>query len=65
MKDIGKKESEQQTVTSVGFPINPYLWRGSLETISFMPLASADPIAGIIITDWYTDQNNIKSKMQA
>ena len=35
----------------------PYLWRGSLETIDFMPLASADPFAGIIITDWYTSQN--------
>ena len=37
-------------------PINPYLWKGSLETIDFMPLSSADPFAGIIITDWYTSQ---------
>jgi len=33
--------------------INAYLWRASLDTISFMPLASADPFGGIIITDWY------------
>ena len=49
------KKSEQ-TYSSVGLPINPYLWRGSLDTIDFMPLISADPFAGIIITDWYTGQ---------
>ena len=49
---------EKTTTTSMGMPINPYLWRGSLETIDFMPLASADPFAGIIITEWYTDSNN-------
>ena len=39
-------------------PINPYLWKASLETISFMPLSSTDPFAGTIITDWYTAENN-------
>ena len=39
-------------------PINPYLWKGSLETIEFMPLASADPFGGIIITDWYSGPAN-------
>jgi hypothetical protein len=33
--------------------VNAYLWRGALETLSFMPLASADPFGGVIITDWY------------
>jgi hypothetical protein len=33
--------------------VNSYLWRASLDTISFMPLASADPFGGVIITDWY------------
>jgi hypothetical protein len=36
-----------------GIGVNAYLWRGALETISFMPLASADPFGGLIITDWY------------
>ena len=53
-----KKEKTNSSISSVGFPINPYLWKGSLETISFMSLASADPFAGIIITDWYTSQNS-------
>lgn len=33
--------------------VNAFLWRASLDTISFMPLASADPFGGVIITDWY------------
>ncbi len=34
--------------------VNAYLWRGALDTLSFMPLASADPFGGTIITDWYS-----------
>lgn len=37
-----------------GIGVNTYLWRASLDTISFMPLASADPFGGVIITDWYS-----------
>lgn len=36
-----------------GLGVNAYLWRASLDTLSFMPLASADPIGGVILTDWY------------
>ena len=43
---------------SVGMPINPYLWSASLETLSFMPLSSADPFGGTIFTDWYTSEAN-------
>lgn len=34
--------------------VNAFLWRGSLDTLSFMPLVSADPFGGVIITDWYS-----------
>lgn len=34
--------------------VNALLWRASLDTVSFMPLASADPFGGLIITDWYS-----------
>ena len=38
------------------------LWRASLDTIDFMPLASVNYSGGIIITDWYsTDQNSNES----
>ena len=36
-----------------GIGVNAYIWRGALETINFMPLASADPFGGLIISDWY------------
>ncbi len=34
--------------------VNSYLWRASLDTISFLPLSTADPFGGVIITDWYS-----------
>ncbi|MBB2168384.1 DUF3576 domain-containing protein [Gluconacetobacter aggeris] len=34
--------------------VNAYLWRGAIDTLSFMPFASADAIGGVILTDWYT-----------
>jgi len=43
---------------SVGMPINPYLWSASLETLSFIPLSSADPFGGTIFTDWYSSDLN-------
>ncbi len=36
-----------------GIGVNSFLWRASLDTLSFMPLASADPFGGVIITDWF------------
>jgi len=37
-----------------GIQVNAYLWRATLDTLSFMPLVSADPFGGVIITDWYS-----------
>ena len=37
-----------------GVGVNSFLWRASLDTISFMPLASADPFGGVIITEWFS-----------
>lgn len=33
--------------------VNRYLWAASLETLDFLPVFTADPIAGLVITDWY------------
>jgi len=54
-----ENEESSQKNTTVGMPINPYLWKASLDTINFMPLSSTDPFAGTIITDWYTAETNI------
>jgi hypothetical protein len=35
--------------------VNGYLWRASLDTLAFMPLSSADPYGGLIVTDWYAN----------
>jgi hypothetical protein len=56
---LGDDKNNSSQISSVGLPINPYLWKASLETIDFMPLSSTDPFAGIIITDWYTVENNL------
>jgi hypothetical protein len=37
----------------VGIGVNAYLWRASLDTLAFLPLASADPFGGTILTEWY------------
>ena len=49
----------EKQVAGIGMPINPYLWRASLEATSFMPLSSADPFGGTIITEWYNDNANL------
>ncbi len=35
--------------------VNSFLWRATLDTLAFMPIASADPWGGTILTDWYED----------
>jgi hypothetical protein len=55
---LGDDETGSDKITSLGMPINPYLWKASLETISFMPLSSTDPFAGTIITEWYTAETS-------
>jgi len=38
---------------NAGIGVNSFLWRASLDTVSFMPLNTTDPFGGVIITDWY------------
>ena len=42
---------------------NP-LWKASLDTIDFMPLASANYSGGIIITDWYSSENSLNESIK-
>lgn len=50
----GNQEAPGDQGTGTGIGVNSFLWRASLDTISFMPLVSADPFGGVIITDWYS-----------
>jgi len=47
-------KSDKKDDSGTGVAVNAYLWRASLDTINFIPLVSADPFGGVIITDWYT-----------
>ncbi len=47
-------DKKEDPGASGGIGVNSYLWRASLDSIAFMPLASADPFGGVIITDWYS-----------
>ena len=50
--DKDARRIEEKT-TALG--VNGYLWQASLETLSFMPIDSADPAAAVIVTGWHTD----------
>ena len=39
--------------TRMTLGVNSYLWHASLDTLSFLPLLSADPFGGVIISEWY------------
>ncbi|MFP6730798.1 MAG: DUF3576 domain-containing protein [Alphaproteobacteria bacterium] len=45
-------------------PVNSFLWRATLDTLSFMPLASADPFGGVIITDWFAPPETIDERFK-
>ena len=47
-----KSQSGEHVIT-----VNSFLWRASLDTISFMPITSVDPFGGVILTDWYASPN--------
>lgn len=44
--------------------VNPFIWRASLDTLSFMPLSSADALGGVIVTDWYTASNTPRERVK-
>ena len=53
---VGRKPAPPPPSTAnAGIGVNSYLWRATLDTLAFMPLASADPYGGTVITDWYTN----------
>jgi hypothetical protein len=52
---FGGRDKARSTAGEPAIGVNGYLWRATLDTLSFMPLASADPYGGVIITDWYTN----------
>lgn len=52
--NFSSNRTAQQDSGAGGIAVNGFLWRATLDTIAFFPLAQADPFGGVIITDWHT-----------
>ena len=44
--------------------VNSYLWHASLDTLSFLPLTSADPFGGVIISEWYVAPSSPNERLK-
>ena len=60
--DVRKADLAASKTTTIG--VNAYLWRASLETLSFMPLVQTDSNGGVIVTDWYANPNSPSERMK-
>ncbi len=63
-KILGGRKDKAVGAGENGIDVNSFLWRATLDTISFMPLASADPFGGVILTDWYSDPSNPNERVK-
>jgi hypothetical protein len=63
---VGKKTEKAASMEDrLGIGVNAYLWRASLDTLSFMPLASADPWGGVVNYDWYVNPQTPNERFKA
>ena len=60
--DVRKADLAASKTTTIG--VNAYLWRASLDTLSFMPLVQTDSNGGVIVTDWYANPNTPTERMK-
>lgn len=64
----GKKDRPEidlaaaQVTTTIG--VNAFLWRASLDALSFMPLLQTDSAGGVIVTDWYANPRNNRERVK-
>jgi len=66
---IGKKKAKtsaaQVAEQAPNMGVNSYLWRASLETLDFMPLAQVDPFGGVIAWDWFASAEEPNERFKA
>jgi hypothetical protein len=55
-------ELQAAQINTIG--VNAFLWRASLETVSFAPLLQADSAGGVIVTDWYTNPGDPNERVK-
>ena len=65
LHSITNSQKTDTISASRGVGVNGYLWRACLDIFSFMPLTSADPFGGVIITDWYSPPNTPLTRFKA
>lgn len=58
------KSSRMQAAQVNTIGVNAFLWRAAMETASFAPLASADSMGGVIVTDWYANPGNPNERVK-
>jgi hypothetical protein len=61
----GDDKKTAKTDVQQGIGVNGYLWRASLDTLSFMPLLTADPWGGVINYDWYINPQTPNERFKA
>ena len=61
----GGKEAAPKADAQLGIGVNAYLWRATLDTLSFMPLASADPWGGVVNYDWHVNPQAPNERFKA
>ncbi|AYG94660.1 DUF3576 domain-containing protein [Brevundimonas naejangsanensis] len=61
----GSKAKAPSMEAQLGIGVNAYLWRATLDTLSFMPLASADPWGGVVNYDWYVNPQTPNERFKA
>ncbi|MBV8594175.1 MAG: DUF3576 domain-containing protein [Caulobacteraceae bacterium] len=61
----GRRHMARVTSPATAIGVNSYLWRATLDTLAFMPLQSADPYGGVVITDWYINPEKPDERFKA
>ena len=57
-------DNERKLGTNYEFASSNELWRATLDIIDFMPLTTANYSGGIIVTDWYSDNQNLNENIK-
>lgn len=65
LKLFGRSSGPEDGSGGGGIGVNSYLWRASLDTVSFMPLAQVDPFGGVILTDWFSPPEAPNERVKA
>ncbi|WP_395649510.1 DUF3576 domain-containing protein [Brevundimonas sp.] len=64
---MGKRDdtAARTAAAQAGIGVNAYLWRATLDTLSFMPLMTADPWGGVVNYDWYVNPQTPNERFKA